>query len=91
MLTLNGMNTHIDPDIREYVRLREAGQDNEADALWDRMSAEQDAKVQAQVAAQEAAHAAFHGRPPRYVTVERRRGYRGRSVCADCYYEKEWK
>ena len=43
------------------------------------------------VKASEAAHAAFHGKPLRYGTVERRRGYRGRSVCLDCYYGKEWR
>lgn len=37
-------------------------------------------------------HCAFHGRDAlRMVVVERRRGYRGRSVCADCYYGKEWR
>lgn len=37
------------------------------------------------------AHAAFHGRPTlRYGRVERRRGYRGSTVCLDCYYGRAW-
>jgi hypothetical protein len=41
--------------------------------------------------ARDAAHAAFHGRSAlNYGRVERRRGYRGSTVCLDCYYGKEW-
>ena len=82
---------HIDPDIREYLALREAGKDEEAEALWERMQAEQEAKVRARVDADHERHLAFHGRTElRSVVVERSRGRKGRRVCGDCYYGKEW-
>lgn len=86
------MNTReVDPRIREYVRLFEAGEKETAYAVMEELLAEREIESRAKVAANEAAHAAFHGRPLKYVTVERRRGYRGRSVCRDCYYGKEWR
>ena len=85
------MNTHIDPDIREYIALMDAGKDDEAFALFEEMQAKREASARKQMAEHDRQHAAFHGHPLRYVTVERRRGYRGRMVCSDCYYGKEWK
>ena len=85
------MTRTVDPRIREYVRLFEAGEREAAEKIWSEIEAERDAEARAKVAAIEKAHAAFHGRPIKYVTVERRRGHRGRSVCRDCYYGKEWR
>lgn len=41
-------------------------------------------------AEQEQAHEAFHGEKPQYISVERRRGYKGRTVCRQCYYGKSF-
>lgn len=37
-----------------------------------------------------AQHEAFHGQPIRMVVVGRRSGYKGETVCHDCYYGKTW-
>lgn len=49
------------------------------------MIAERDA------ARRDSAHASFHGRRDlRYGRVERRAGYRGQTVCLDCYRSRPW-
>jgi hypothetical protein len=59
-------------------------------SLAEELLAEASEMARERVQKQEEAHAIFHGRTLRYVTVERRRGRKGRSVCADCYYGREW-
>lgn len=86
MVKHNDSTIRID-ETRRAVELMQQGDYSLAEELLERASAE-GARKQRELEAQ---HAAFHGRPLRYVTVERRRGYRGRSVCADCYYVREWR
>lgn len=62
------------------------------EAEWERLSELAFAEKRAKIEADEKAHAAFHRQPEvRYRTVERRPGYRGRTVCIDCYYGTEWR
>jgi hypothetical protein len=63
------------------------------DEEFDRRSEEAFAVARRRQAEAEARHAAFHGHPLRYGRVGRRRGYRGETVCLDCYYagrKGEW-
>jgi hypothetical protein len=80
------MATH-EEGVAEIQRLLDAGDMEGIERLLEEARAEGARKQ----LAQEAAHAAFHGRPIRTVVVERRRGYKGRAVCADCYYVREWR
>lgn len=58
---------------------------------FDRRSEEAFAIARKAQEERDARHAAFHRRDRlHYGRVERRRGYRGQTVCLDCYYGREW-
>lgn len=72
-----------DAELRATVDDKANDWDIRSEAAWE--------IARRQMVKDEAAHAAFHGKA--YVNrgrVERRRGYRGDTVCLDCYYGKEF-
>jgi hypothetical protein len=81
------MKYTVETEIERAAELMKQGDYSLAEELLERASA-QGIVNRARLDEQ---HAGFHGRPLKYVTVERRRGRKGRSVCRDCYFIREWK